>query len=96
MVVVTINEHGIFPFEGKSEPPVAAYGHRPVAFQFPMERMQPPAGGVHVLRGSGIVQRKELLAQPLCMSSLDFGFRPCSEEQLDAFVAKAPDHTYSV
>ncbi len=96
MVIVIINQNRIFAFKHKSKPPVSIYGHRPMAFEFPTQRMQPPAGGVHVSGGARIVQGEELLAQPLGMAGLNLGFRPCSKEQFDTFVTKAFNHSYSV
>src|ERR1039458_1243305 len=60
-----------------SRPPAAAQG------------MQPPAGRVHVLRGSGVVQRGQLQFQFVGMMRLDFRLRSCVEEPLDTLVPEA-------
>jgi hypothetical protein len=51
--------------------------------------MQPPAGRVHVLRGSGVVQRGQLQFQFVGMMRLDFRLRSCVEEPLDTLVPEA-------
>jgi hypothetical protein len=96
MVVLIINEHGVLAIEGKREPPIPAYGHRPMVFECPVQRMQPPAGGVHVFRGPCVVQREKLLAQPLSMARLDLCSRSRPEEQFDSLMTEALDHLYSV
>ena len=64
-----------------------------MAFRLAVQKVQPPARGIHVLRGLGIVQREELLPEPLGMIRLDFcfGFRP--EEVLYTLVPKALYHS---
>jgi hypothetical protein len=96
MIVLIINEHSVFTLKGEGEAPVAAYRHRPVVLQFPMKGMQLPTGGVHVLRRLGVVQREELLAQPLGMAGVDFGSRSRPEKQCDSLMTEALDHLYSV
>ena len=96
MVVLIIDEHSVFTLEGEGEPPIAAYRHRPMVLQFPVQGMQLPAGSIHVLRRPGIIQREELLTQPPCMTRLDFSFQSRPEEQFDSLVTEAFDHLYSV
>jgi hypothetical protein len=96
MIVLIINEHGVFSFECESKAPVATYRHRPMASERAVQRMQPPAGRVHVFRRAGVVQSEKLFAEPLDMARLNFGFRSRPEEKLDSFMAKAFDHLYSV
>lgn len=96
MVVAIINEDCVFAFKREGKPPVAADHNRPVTFQFPMEGMQLPAGSVHVLHRSGIVEHEELFTQPFAVTSLNFCFRPGPEEQFDSLMTKAFDHSYSV
>ena len=96
MVVLIINEHGIFPLEGEGETPIAADRHRPMVLQFPVKGVQLPAWGVHVFRRSRVIQREELLPQSLGMARLDFGSRSRPEKQFHAFVTEAFYHPYSV
>jgi hypothetical protein len=92
MVVLVIHQHGIFAFEGESEPPTAAHGYRPVSFQLATQWMQPPAGCVHISCRLSIIQSEKLLSEPLGMDGLDFRFRARPEELFDSFMPEAPDH----
>lgn len=92
MGILIINEPGVFTLKGEGEPPIPAYRHRGMVLQLPVKGMQLPAGGVHVRRRSGVVQREELLAQPLGRTRLDFGSRSRPEEPFDSLVTEAFDH----
>ena len=92
MVVPIVHQHGIFPFEGKRQTPVAADIHRPMPFEIAAQGMQPPPVRVHVLLGFGVVQRGQLQSQFVSMMRLDFRLGSCFEELLDTFVPEAPDH----
>jgi len=65
-------------------------------FKLPAQRVQFPAGSVHIFRGPRIVEREELLTEAFSMSGLNFRFRPGSKKLFDTFVTKAANHTYSV
>jgi len=96
MVVVIINEHRVLTLERERESPIAAYRNGPMTLQISTEAMQLPARGVHVPGGSGVVQREELLAQPLSMARLDLCSRSRPEEQFVSLMTDALDHLYSV
>ncbi len=92
MVVLVVHKHGILAFESEGEPPIAAHGHRPVPFQAAMQRMQLPAGSVHIFRRLSIIQGEQLPPEPLGMAGVDFRLRACPEELLNALMPEAPDH----
>jgi len=92
LIVSIIHQHRILAFEGESQAPVTAHIHRPMALQIAAQRMQPPAGRVHVFWSPGIVQRKELLAESFRMLGLNAGLRACFKELLDALVPEAFYH----
>jgi hypothetical protein len=96
VIIPVINQDRIFALEPESQPPIAAHSNGPVAFQVSTQRMQPPTGRIHIFRGPCVVEREELVAQPIRVGRLDSRFRPCAEEQLDSLVTKAPNHSYSV
>jgi hypothetical protein len=89
VVIPIVHQHGIFPFKGERQTPVAADIHRPVALQIAAQGMQPPDGRVHVLRGSGVVPRGQLQFQFVGMMRLDFRLRSDVEEPLDTLVPEA-------
>ncbi len=96
MVVVIVNQHGVFSFERKGEAPVPAYRHRPMVLQFAAQGMETPAGSVHIFRRACVVECEKLLAQSFGVSRLDFGSRPRQEKPLDSLMTEASDHPYSV
>jgi len=67
-----------------------------MAFQFSMQRMQLPAGRVHVFCRPRVIEREQLFAKTLGMAGLNLGFRSRPEKQFDSLMAKALDHLCSV
>jgi len=91
VVILVVDEHGIFAFEGKQQPPVAPHRHRPVAREIAFPRMQMPPRNGHVFRTAGKVQTVELARQPRRMPGAYPGLAAMSEEAFEALVPKAPD-----
>ncbi len=93
VIILIVHEHGVFLFECKRQPPVGADVDRPVVFETAMQGMQPPAGCVHVLLGSGVVEGSQLQSQLVGMLGLNSRLGPSLEELLDILVPKALDHS---
>ena len=91
MIVVIINQHGVFALEREGQSPIATHIHRPMALPVAMERMQSPSRSIHILDGFGVVECEELPAQSFCMLWLNPSFRSF-KEPLDAFVSEALYH----
>ncbi|CAN5209240.1 hypothetical protein BH20ACI2_BH20ACI2_24450 [soil metagenome] len=92
MIILIIDQNGVFPVKGKCEPPVTTHIHRPMTGNITVQLMQSPSRSVHILWPFRIVQSKELSLQFPGMFRLDAGFRAAFEKLLDPAVSKALDH----
>lgn len=92
MVILEIDINGILAVEGKCEPQVPGHGDCKTPFPRAVQRMEPPAGDIHISRLAG---RVESIQHPFDASSM-FGWDAARhaghEEPLETLVAKAADH----
>jgi hypothetical protein len=95
VIVLEVDIDGIFAIEGKSKPKVAGHGDRPTPFPVASERMQSPAGNVHVFRADGSIQTVQHSSDPGAMLTRNSERRAFGEESSEAFVAKVADHITS-
>src|SRR5690606_10754759 len=81
VVVLVVNQHGIHPLEGKGHAPVAADRYREMPLEVPpLQRVELPAGQVHVLGGGGLIQAVQHSRKPGSMGGLYALGAPCLEE----------------
>jgi len=88
MVILVIDKNRVYALEDEGQTPVAADPDGPVSGQVRRERMQLPAGQVHVLRGRGKVQARQLPPKFRRVGGLDARLRSGLEEALKPFVPR--------
>jgi hypothetical protein len=96
VVIDAIHVTDIAGLEPKDYPPVSADAHRVEALQFTLQRMEFPAGCIHVSWLTSPVQRRQDQPQALRVRRLYPGPRTITKERLKAFVAKIPDQECNV
>ena len=92
MIVLEVNAVGIFAIEGECEPKVARHGHCPTSFLIAPERMQSPAGNVHVFCAGRSIQTVQHSIDPRTMLVRNSARFAIGEEPGEALVAKGANH----
>jgi len=92
MIILIIDEYDVLVVKRKRQSPISADINRPVAFQFPMQRMESPARRVHIAGPSGVIKSKELPSQLFGVLRLNTGFRTAPKKSLDTGMSKALYH----
>ena len=92
MVVLIIDEDGVFAFKLERQPPVSADADCPVIFEFRSQPVKVPARSTHVDRLPGVIEGKQLQPQLAGVFGLNSSFRSRAEEFLHTAVPKALDH----
>lgn len=96
VVVLVVDDAGIRAVERESHAPVPADPDRPMLGQIAFQRMQLPAGYVHVLRGARLIKLCQLALQPSSVGRLNPCLAAAAEERLKPLVYEALDHGESV
>ena len=78
--------------EPERHAPILINPHGPVAFQVTFERMQFPAGHIHVFQHLGGIQFGQLQSQPFGMNRLNAGLTAGREKGFEALVLEGFDH----
>jgi hypothetical protein len=63
VVILVIDQDGVFALEAEGETPVSAYRDRLVALEVAMQGMKPPSGRIHILGRASIVKHRQLETQ---------------------------------
>ena len=92
VVVLIVNEDSVLTLKLERQTPVSADADRPMILEFPGQRMKLPSGSVHVARLPGVVEGKQLQAQPARVLRLNPGFRSGAEELLHTPMPEALNH----
>lgn len=92
VIVLIIDENGIFAIKGEGQPPVPIHPHRPMILHATFKRMQSPAGDVHIGRRLRPIEVLHLPRQPCRVVRLNAGFGARIEERLDATMPETLDH----
>lgn len=71
MVVLIVNQLGVLPIEFEGQPPVLIDPNCVVAAQVALQRMESPAGPIHVLRPDCCIELTELQAKSFRVFRLD-------------------------
>jgi hypothetical protein len=71
VVVLVIDQDGVFSLEAKGETPVSAYRDRPVALEVAVQGVKPPSGRIQILGRAGIVKHCQLETQTHGVLSLN-------------------------
>ena len=88
VVVVIVHQDRIRTVKSKRHAPVAIYPDGPVAGQFALEWVKPPAGQAHILRSSRCIQLRQLPPQPGNMGGLNARLTATAEERFEALVSE--------
>jgi hypothetical protein len=91
VVVNVIDIPGIAGLEPKDDTPISADPHGMPASQVAVQRVQPPAGGIHILRLMSSLQRRQNHAQSSRVRWSNPGLRAAPEKRLQSLVAEIPD-----
>ena len=92
MVVLVIDEDRVLALKRKCKPPVPADPHRPVTFQFSLERVQGVSWRIHVGRAGGRIQSGQNSSEPVCVFGLNASLLASFGKLLDAFMPIALQH----
>jgi hypothetical protein len=92
VIVLEVNVDGVLAVKGESEPTVAGHGDCPTSSLIAPERMQSPAGNVHVLWTHGDIQSVQHSIDPRTMLVRNSARSAIGEEPGEAFMAKGVDH----
>jgi hypothetical protein len=92
VVILVIDELGMFPVEPESQSPVFVNPDGPMTLKRTFQLMAAPTRSVHIFRAARHVELTELETQPLRMLWLDASLGAAAKEALDAAVTKALDH----
>jgi hypothetical protein len=93
VVVAVIDKDRIFSFEEERQAPVPVDPYGPVSRKIARERMQLPAGQIHILGRCGCVESRELTPKLRSVGSLYACLGSELKESLKSFVSKVLDHT---
>lgn len=92
MVILVVNQFGIFALKAKCQAPVAIYPYRPVAEKFSTQLVQAPIWDIHIFRPGCVVQDGKLELQPCRVMGLYAFLAACSEKSLKPFMPERFDH----
>src|SRR5690606_21195274 len=92
VIILIVDQDGVGFIESERQSPIPAHSNRPMFTQGSLQRMNAPAGEVHVLRAPGTVQPGKLQTQARRVCREHALPRPRTEEKLQPLVAEAPDH----
>ena len=92
MVILVVDEHGVFAFKCKREPPILVHPYGPTPFLITLQGMQSPAWDSHIIRTARRMKPAELKLQPLRMLRLDAGLRARAKERLEPGMAEGANH----
>ena len=56
MIILIIDQNGVFTLKAEGRTPVSAYRDRPVSRQIAFQGMQPPSRRVHILGRANVVE----------------------------------------
>ena len=93
VVVKVVHVLRVAGLKPENHPPVRANSYCMKSAQSAMQRMHPPARGIHVGWPAGAIQRCQDQAQPCGVAGRNSGAGAVQEESLQALVAEAPDHS---
>jgi hypothetical protein len=96
VVILIIDENGVFSIEAKRKPPISIYAYCPMGREVGGQSMKLPSGNIHVFGPLGGIQNGKLLVQLLGMTGLNPGFRTGQEKLLDSFMPEAADHSGTI
>jgi len=83
VVILVVDERGVFAFKCKREPPILIHPYSPTAFLIPSQGMQSPAWYSHIIRTARRMKPAELELQPHRMLRLDAGLRARTKARLE-------------
>ena len=92
MLILVVDEHGVFAFKCKRESPILIHPYSPTSFLITLQRMRSPARDSHIVRTARRMEPAELKLQPLRMLRLDAGLRARAKERLEPGIAEGANH----
>lgn len=92
VVVLIVDENGIFALELERQSPASAHLYSPMTFLLAFQSMELPTRLVHVLGAPCNIQSLKLTCQPCSVHRLNTRLGPFQEEAYNAVVAATPDH----
>ena len=71
VIVLVVDEHGVSALEREGQPPILVNPNGPVPRELALQRVQPPAGQIHISRPAGGIEPSKLQPKALGVLWLD-------------------------